>query len=1075
MGRLAGEHPEPAAGRGRSQTVPLSFQEARSLKRELLEELRAGWEEGSPVAPEQLLQRWPGDADHDTDVASLLFEDYWQRRQHSDSANPGPEVEDYAERFPAQKDSLVQLLRQRSLTMSLRGDGEAGQGSSRDQGLALPAVGDELFDFRLRTELGRGAFARVFLAEQAALADRPVVLKVSAIDGDEPQTLAQLQHTHIVPIYSVHEDRRAGLRAVCMPYFGGASLSTVLRVLWAGSEPPRSGAQLVAALGQVEGPQVQRERATTVSEPATHAASHSARELLAGLDHVRAAVWLVARLAEALQHAHRRGILHRDIKPSNVLLAADAEPMLLDFNLAQHQGGQAAATLGGTVAYMAPEHLRALARRDAALARQVDHRADIYSLGMVLFEILTGQGPFDQSASYTPLPALIEAMAVERARAAPSLKKRRPDVSWGLESITRKCLAPDPGQRYQQSEHLAEDLRRLLEDIPLRHAPELSWRERLVKWRRRHPRLTTSATVGGAAALMLLIGGAVLLGTRTQLEAAQARLHEAEGAEALQRKADFEAGYQQALCLVNTATDLRDHLPLGVSRCERTLGLYGVLERDDWQAHRDWRRLTPAEQRQLAEKVRELLVLLARGRVALAGGSTEGRMARAVGAALASLPPLPGAPPASTAAGVATGQAASANRGGTFPGSVMTLGEALCLLDRAEAIPGLQPSPALWEDRAEYLAHLGDRKGSDKAAARAGATPGTEARDHYWRALKLATAGKLPEAARELDQALRLDPRHYWSWLQMGICHDELGEPSLALGDFSACIALWPEFAWGHFNRGRVLQQLGKRVEAHADYSAALKCDPDLVYAWLNRGLVATQLGRHTEALADFERAAALGRDDVHLHAGRALALEQLGRHAAADRAFAEAARRDPHNTHALLVYGFAVHHRLPEKAARAFQSVLRREARNPRALYGLGMLAAARARDSREALDFFTRALEADPGFVDARRGRANVLAQLGDPEAARREVDWCVKTDPTGVSFYAAACVYGLGADRSQSEQVAHWGRNQALAWLREALARGYGADRAADDPDLAGLRPYAEFRALLGKTPQRARQPD
>src|SRR5207302_11250562 len=83
----------------------------------------------------------------------------------------------------------------------------------------LPAPGDEVFHFRLGRELGRGAFARVFLAEQAELANRRVVLKCSTIEGGEPQTLAQLQHTNIVPIYSVHESREAGLRAVCMPYF----------------------------------------------------------------------------------------------------------------------------------------------------------------------------------------------------------------------------------------------------------------------------------------------------------------------------------------------------------------------------------------------------------------------------------------------------------------------------------------------------------------------------------------------------------------------------------------------------------------------------------------------------------------------------------------------------------------------------------------------------------------------------------------------------------------------------------------------------------------------------------------
>ena len=85
----------------------------------------------------------------------------------------------------------------------------ASMGTSRKPD--FPRSGDELFGFRLRAPLGRGAFARVFLAEQADLAGRPVVLKISAIEGTRPQTLAQMQHTNIVPIYSVHEDQRAGL------------------------------------------------------------------------------------------------------------------------------------------------------------------------------------------------------------------------------------------------------------------------------------------------------------------------------------------------------------------------------------------------------------------------------------------------------------------------------------------------------------------------------------------------------------------------------------------------------------------------------------------------------------------------------------------------------------------------------------------------------------------------------------------------------------------------------------------------------------------------------------------------
>src|SRR5262249_60986312 len=149
--------------------------------------------------------------------------DYGQRRGTGGDVS----LADYDQRFPEHRDSLAVLVRQHAILRSLGGT----HGSSTTT-LALPAVGDELFGFRLCQELGRGAFARVFLAEQASLAGRPVVVKVSAAEGDEPQTLAQLQHTHIVPIYSVHEDSAAGLRAVCMPYFGGASLSSVLRAVY---------------------------------------------------------------------------------------------------------------------------------------------------------------------------------------------------------------------------------------------------------------------------------------------------------------------------------------------------------------------------------------------------------------------------------------------------------------------------------------------------------------------------------------------------------------------------------------------------------------------------------------------------------------------------------------------------------------------------------------------------------------------------------------------------------------------------------------------------------------------------
>src|SRR5262249_36449977 len=179
----------------------------------------------------------------------------------------------------------------------------------------------------------------------------------------EPQTLARLQHTHIVPIHSSRADPATGLHLLCMPYFGRVTLARLL------ADPlvkvARSGADLLEAL----------DRLGTEKPPAGRSAG---RVALARRPYALAIAWWGARMAEALEHAHERGVLHRDIKPSNVLVTGEAMPMLLDFNLARESVGDdaeaASSTLGGTLDYMAPEHLEALAD---GLGRHVDARSDI--------------------------------------------------------------------------------------------------------------------------------------------------------------------------------------------------------------------------------------------------------------------------------------------------------------------------------------------------------------------------------------------------------------------------------------------------------------------------------------------------------------------------------------------------------------------------------------------------------------------------------------------------------------------------------------------------------------------------
>jgi serine/threonine protein kinase/tetratricopeptide (TPR) repeat protein len=1062
--RIGNQDAPPAPGpESVSISVSMDFAAARGLKRQLLAELQASHEEGAPVPPEQLLPRWPSNPAHDDDIASLLFEDFQQRRQMDGDAS----IADYEQRFPNQKDSLAALVRRDAVLRSLR----ATHGSSTST-LSLPAVGDELFGFQLRQELGRGAFARVFLAEQADLAGRPVVLKVSGIDGNEPQTLAQLQHTNIVPIYSVHEDSQAGLRAVCMPYFGGASLSQVLRVLHTETDMPTAGQQLADALANC---------ASHSSDFRLQSAAHypaicNLQSAICNQNYLRAVVWIVARLAEALQHAHERGVLHRDIKPSNILLAADGEPMLLDFNLAQTAADDPGrATLGGTVAYMAPEHLRAMAKRDPEQARQVGRPADIYSLGMVLYEMLTGRSPFDQSASYHLLPALIESMAAERAKCVPSLLKPvfdfrnsksetrnpklethavsffriadrglrilrrppaknqgpRPDAPWSLESIVRKCLAPDQSKRYSEAKHLAADLHRFLDDLPLKHAPELSRTERIHKWVRRHPRVTSSGAVAVAAALLLMGVGAALIGVKQHLKRTSEELKDVQS---LEQKRAYEAGAERALCLVNTKDELRDHLREGIAVCEQTLALFGILDHDDWQQRPDWKRLDDAVRQRLAEETRELLMLLAWARVQVS------------------------------------------LREETEQNSEPSFRQALDLLTRAEAIEGLAPSQALWKDRAVYLGKLGDYVSARAAEAEADRMPPVSARDYYLLATAHSRNRRYKEAVNDLDRALRLSRKHYWSWFQRGICHLELGDNATAAADFGVCIGLWPDFAWGYFNRGCALYRGGNRAEAVKDYDAALRCDPGFLDAYINRGLARRELGQNEEALADFERAAWLGCDAYYLHAERGYVLEKLGRHSKADAAFKTAlalsrSERNEARAAVLLNYGFAVSARAPESAAEAFDEVQGLEPLAPRpraqAHYGRAMLVAER--QPRAAIEHFGQAIQVDPSLLEARRYRGILEARLGDFETASQDITWCLEREPnSGGTLYAAACITAL-AVKKLSGPAATQLAARAIDLLQQAFAHGYGRDKAGEDPDLAALRGDAGFKQLLSKNPK------
>ena len=280
----------------------------------------------------------------DDGLVALIYEEFCLREEEGEAPVP---IE-YDERFPKLANRLRRVFDIHDLVGS---GGSAAFRVTATPEIPFPESGQTTAGFCLLEELGRGSFARVFLAEERQLADRPVALKVSRTGSREPQTLARLQHTHIVPVHSYRTDPATGLHLLCMPFFGRITLERLMAE--PGFQKARTGADVLAALDGLG--------------TAGGVLAVAARSTFARLPFARAIAWWGARMAEALAHAHERGVLHRDIKPSNVLITADGLPMLLDFNLARDPHAEAdGAAVGGTLAYMAPEHLDALACLAAA-------------------------------------------------------------------------------------------------------------------------------------------------------------------------------------------------------------------------------------------------------------------------------------------------------------------------------------------------------------------------------------------------------------------------------------------------------------------------------------------------------------------------------------------------------------------------------------------------------------------------------------------------------------------------------------------------------------------------------------
>jgi tetratricopeptide (TPR) repeat protein len=884
--------------------------------------------------------------------------------------------------------------------------------------------------------LGRGGMGVVYKARQVAL-NRLVALKMirSPLAGREEQArfrieaeaVARLQHPNIVQIHEVGE--HAGL-----PFF---------------------------SLELVEGGSLDKRLHGSPLEPA-------------------AAIRLTCTLARAMQAAHDKGIVHRDLKPANILLQMgngewgmgnegpclsfpiphspfpiDAMPKITDFGLAKclHEEPCPATQTGavlGTPSYMAPEQA-------GAHARDVGPWTDVYALGAILYELLTGRPPFKGAT-------VLDTLEQVRNQEPVPPRRLQPKVPRDLETICLKCLEKQPARRYPRAADLADDLWRYLHNEPI-HARPAGWGERVVKWGRRRPTLAALLVVSIAVLLALAVAiPLVFLHLRTRVavaerEGAIANLRancqhvQREGEEALTRgtAADLlvaRARFQSVLEQIDSSLS-REDVVLGPLRADAERRA-GEAERrlDDLAAGEDARRryerffhlrdeayfllhrdlvlgtdsASPEASRQAARDALALFHLDLDGhgpapapdlgfyvpaeRERLRNGLYE--VALLLAEATARSRPE-GRPPHPQPLSPKGRGEKETDREGTKKQA----GKALRVLDRVAAWAPVTQVYRL--RRARYLEMQGDGPAAIRERAAAGELKPRTALEWFLSGHdKVLVNGDLRGAVPDLDAALRIERDLFWALFLRALASHQMNRPVEARGILAVCMRERPEFVYSYLIHAALCLQDGHFEDAAADLARAeeMPLDDAARYTLLvHRGLLARAQRRFPQAVDDLRRAVRLEPNQYHAHVNLAQVLADQKDLDGAVAALGEALRLEPkraelYRTRARLYLQRNDSRRRDSKAARRdLDEAIRLEGGNspPRVRAGdffeRAMLRHRAGQDDAAARDC-EAAVELAPDLNLAWRLYGEVLQKLGRPRDSLAAFDRYLALDKAPVA---------------------------------------------------------------------------
>jgi serine/threonine protein kinase len=396
---------------------------------DLVHSIKQMWRKGTPPDAGRAFQDHPELLRHRSLAVDLVYEEYCLLEE----IGQPPELEPFCRNLPAFGSYVREVIRGHRVFAD---HPELFEKAETD----WPEPGDDFAGLGIVRELGRGAFARAYLALDPDTGSRPVVLKLSPAPSSEARTLGPISHPNIVAIHWAKRFR--GLHAICMPFVGATTLGDAIATVFP-HQPAGHSPTSQTILNAIES--------------TTNPTAHTPPLLVARESYPDAVAAIAVRLADALAYLHRMGHSHGDLKPSNIILAPGGHPYLIDFNLSTGPDNSLL-RLGGTLPYMAPERIRLFLGESTDIDSEA--ATDIYSLGVVLFEALTGRVPFEPAALADPKQAARDLLRYQ-SELEGNVAAEMPGGPRTLVGLVNRCLLADPQKRLS-AEGLAKELHRHL-------------------------------------------------------------------------------------------------------------------------------------------------------------------------------------------------------------------------------------------------------------------------------------------------------------------------------------------------------------------------------------------------------------------------------------------------------------------------------------------------------------------------------------------------------------------------------------------------------------------------------------